>query len=215
VLLLETTLLSFHRQCGNTRISPEDFVRVWMVADIRVHFGIPSVWSEKMNQNQEDAMSVTQTVESINLAPAMQIVEQISPLTSGDIIPLLQRLQEVYGYLPKEMVLAVCEETGLSASRVFGVATFYSQFSLQPQGRNLVRCCKGTACHVRGGHRVLDSVERTLGVMDGETTRDMSFTLETVACLGTCFLAPVVTVNGTYYGQMSPDRLKKVLDQYE
>jgi NADH-quinone oxidoreductase subunit E len=177
--------------------------------------GIPSVGSEKMSQNQENAMSVAQTAESVDMAPAMHIVEEMSPLTNGDIIPLLQRLQEAYGYLPKEMVLAVCEEVGLPASRVFGVATFYSQFSLQPQGRNLVRCCKGTACHVRGGHRVLDSVERTLGVTDGETTKDMSFTLETVACLGTCFLAPVVTVNDTYYGQVSPDRLKKVLAQYE
>ena len=170
---------------------------------------------ENMRQKQEGAVSVAQTAESVDLAPAMGIVEEMSPLTSGDIIPLLQRLQEAYGYLPKEMVLAVCEEAGLSASRVFGVATFYSQFSLKPQGRNLVRCCKGTACHVRGGHRVLDSVERTLGVTDGETTKDMSFTLETVACLGTCFLAPVMTVNDTYYGQVTPDRLRKVLAQYE
>ena len=160
-------------------------------------------------------MSVGQTVKPVDLIPAMHIVEEMSPLTNGEIIPLLQRLQEAYGYLPKEMVLAVCEEAGLPASRVFGVATFYSQFSLQPQGKNLVRCCKGTACHVRGGHRVLDTAERTLGVTDGETTRDMAFTLETVACLGTCFLAPVVTVNDTYYGQVSPDRLKKVLAQYE
>jgi len=168
-----------------------------------------------MNKNQQDSMSVAQTAKSVDLALAIHIVEEMSPVTSGDVIPLLQRLQEAYGYLPPEVVLSVCEETGLAASRVFGVATFYSQFSLRPRGKNLVRCCKGTACHVRGGHRVLDSVERTLGVTDGETTRDMSFTLETVACLGTCFLAPVVTVNDTYYGQVSPDRLKKVLAQYE
>jgi NADH-quinone oxidoreductase subunit E len=145
----------------------------------------------------------------------MRIVKEMSPLATGGIIPLLQRLQDAYGYLPKGVVLAVCEETGLPASRVFGVATFYSQFSLQPQGRNLVRCCKGTACHVRGGQRVLDTIERALGVTDGETTPDMSFTLETVACLGTCFLAPVMTVNDTYYGQVTPDRLKRVLAQYE
>jgi NADH:ubiquinone oxidoreductase subunit E len=144
----------------------------------------------------------------------MGIVEEMSPLTGGDIIPLLQRLQEAYGYLPKDIVLSVCEETGLSASRVFGVATFYSQFCMEPRGKHLVRCCRGTACHVRGGHRVLDTVERTLGITDGETTEDMSFTLETVACLGTCFLAPVITVDDTYYGQVSPERLKKVLAQY-
>jgi NADH-quinone oxidoreductase subunit E len=160
-------------------------------------------------------MSVAQTAPPVDLAPAMHIVEQMSPVTSGDVIPLLQRLQEAYGYLPKEMVLAVCEETGLPASRVFGVATFYSQFSLVPQGKHLVRCCKGTACHVRGGQRVMDTVERTLGITDGQTTKDMNFSMETVACLGTCFLAPVVTVDDTYYGQVTPDRLKKVLAQYE
>jgi NADH-quinone oxidoreductase subunit E len=160
-------------------------------------------------------VSLAQTAEPVDLAPAMHIVEEMSPVTTGDIIPLLQRLQETYGYLPKEMVLSVCEETGLAASRVYGVATFYSQFSLKPQGKNLVRCCKGTACHVRGGQRVMDTIERTLGVQDGETTGDMSFTLETVACLGTCFLAPVMTVNDTYYGQVTPDRLRKVLAQYE
>ena len=160
-------------------------------------------------------MSVAQTAPPVDLAPAMHIVEQMSPVTSGDVIPLLQRLQEAYGYLPKEMVLAVCEETGLPASRVFGVATFYSQFSLVPQGNHLVRCCNGTACHVRGGQRVMDTVERTLGITDGQTTKDMNFSMETVACLGTCFLAPVVTVGDTYYGQVTPDRLKKVLAQYE
>jgi NADH-quinone oxidoreductase subunit E len=160
-------------------------------------------------------MSVAQTAPPVDLAPAMHIVEQMSPVVSGDVIPLLQRLQEAYGYLPKEMVLAVCEETGLPASRVFGVATFYSQFSLVPQGKHLVRCCKGTACHVRGGQRVMDTVERTLGIKDGQTTKDMNFSMETVACLGTCFLAPVVTVDDTYYGQVTPDRLKKVLAQYE
>jgi NADH-quinone oxidoreductase subunit E len=168
-----------------------------------------------MSQKQENAMCVAQAAPAVDLAPAMHIVEKMSPVTSGDVIPLLQRLQEAYGYLPKDMVLAVCEETGLSASRVFGVATFYSQFSLKPQGKNLVRCCKGTACHVRGGQRVMDTVERTLGIADGETTANMNFTLETVACLGTCFLAPVMTVNDTYYGQVTPDRLKKVLAQYE
>ena len=160
-------------------------------------------------------MSVAQTAPAVDLAPAMHIVEQMSPVNSGDVIPLLQRLQEAYGYLPKEMVLAVCEETGLPASRVFGVATFYSQFSLVPQGKHLVRCCKGTACHVRGGQRVMDTVERTLGITDGQTTKDMNFSMETVACLGPCFLAPVVTVGDTYYGQVTPDRLKKVLAQYE
>lgn len=160
-------------------------------------------------------MTVTQAAESFDLAPAFDIIEEMAPLTEGDIIPLLQRLQNAYGYLPAKVVLAVCEETSLPASRVFGVATFYSQFSLEPRGRHLVRCCRGTACHVRGGHRMLDTIERTLGVRDGGTTKDAKFSLETVACLGTCFLAPVMMVDGNYYGQVAPDRVKKILDQYE
>ncbi len=160
-------------------------------------------------------MTVTQAAKSVDLAPAMKIVEEMSPLTEGDIIPLLQRLQDSYGYLPPDVVLAVCEETSLPASRVFGVATFYSQFSLEPRGRHLVRCCRGTACHVRGGHRLLDTIERALGVKDGGTTKDMKFSLETVACLGTCFLAPVMMVGDSYYGQVATDRVKKILDQYE
>ncbi len=160
-------------------------------------------------------MSVAQAAESVDLAPALQIVEEMSPLSEGDIIPMLQRLQDAYGYLPPDAVLAVCEEAVLPASRVFGVATFYSQFSLEPRGKHVVRCCKGTACHVRGGHRMLGTLERALGVQDGGTTKDMKFTLETVACLGTCFLAPVLMVDGNYYGQVAPDRVKKILDQYE
>ena len=160
-------------------------------------------------------MSVVQAAESVDLAPALQIVEEMSPLSEGDIIPLLQRLQEAYGYLPRDVVLAVCEETALPASRVFGVATFYSQFSMAPRGKHLVRCCRGTACHVRGGHRLLGTIKRALGVQDGETSKDMLFSLETVACLGTCFLAPVMMVDGNYYGQVSPNRVKRILDQYE
>ena len=160
-------------------------------------------------------MSTVEAAVSVDLAPALEIVEEMSPLDSGDIIPLLQRLQDAYGYLPPDVVLAVCEETSLPASRVFGVATFYSQFSLEPRGKHVVRCCRGTACHVRGGHRLLGTIEKVLGVKDGGTTRDMMFSLETVACLGTCFLAPVMMVDGNYYGQVAPDRIRKILDQYE
>jgi NADH-quinone oxidoreductase subunit E len=160
-------------------------------------------------------MTVAQAAESVDLALALKVVEEMSPITEGDIIPLLQRLQDTYGYLPPDVVLAICEETELPASRVFGVATFYSQFSLEPRGKHLVRCCRGTACHVRGGHRLLDTIERALGVKDGGITKDMVFSLDTVACLGTCFLAPVMMVDGNYYGQVAPDRVKKIIDQYE
>ena len=158
-------------------------------------------------------MSITQTVESVDLAPAMRIVEEMSPITHGEIIPLLQRLQEAYGYLPRDVVLAVCEETNLPASRVFGVATFYSQFCMEPRGKHLVRCCRGTACHVRGGNRVLDTIEKTLGIGDGETTADMLFSLETVACLGACALAPVMVLDRMYYGKMTARRTELLLKE--
>jgi NADH-quinone oxidoreductase subunit E len=168
---------------------------------------------EKINKNQEDAMSVTQADEPVDLAPAMRIVNDMSPLANGDIIPLLQRLQEAYGYLPPEVVLTVCEETGLTASRVFGVATFYSQFTMEPRGKHMVRCCKGTACHVRGGNRVLGAIEKILGIGDGETTRDMRFSQETVACLGACALAPVMVMDKTYYGKMTARRTELLLKE--
>ncbi len=158
-------------------------------------------------------MSVAQETESIDMAPAEKIVEEMSPLAPGDIIPLLQRLQEAYGYLPREVVLTVCEETGLPASRVFGVATFYSQFCMEPRGKHLVRCCRGTACHVRGGHRVLDTIERTLGIKDGETTQDMRFSVESVACLGACALAPVVVLDKTYNGKITPRNTELLLQK--
>ena len=162
-------------------------------------------------------MTVTQAAESVDLAPAMKLVREMAPITEGDIIPLLQRLQDSYGYLPPEVVLAVCEETSLPASRVFGVATFYAQFSLEPRGKHLVRCCRGTACHVRGGHRVQDTLEKTMGVSDGETTEDMLFSLESVACLGACALAPVMVVDRTYHGKMTPRNtellLKKIMKE--
>ena len=149
------------------------------------------------------------------IEPALKVIEELSPVTEGQIIPLLQRLQDVYGYLPQDVVLEVARRTGLPASRVFGVATFYAQFRLKPGGRHTVRCCRGTACHVRGGKKVLGAVRSALGIDDGETTEDMKFSLETVACLGTCFLAPVIMVNNDYFGSMTPGRIRNVLDKYK
>lgn len=147
--------------------------------------------------------------------PAFKIIEELSPVTEGQIIPLLQKLQDVYGYLPRNVVLEVARRTGLPASRVYGVATFYAQFRLKPGGRHIVRCCRGTACHVRGSKTVLNAVKSELGIDDGDTTEDMKFSLETVACLGTCFLAPVIMVNNDYFGSMTPGRIKNVLDKYK
>jgi NADH-quinone oxidoreductase subunit E len=160
-------------------------------------------------------MTVAEQADAPDLAPANEILDAMSPLTSSDIIPLLQRLQDAYGYLPRDVVLAVCDRTGLPASRVFGVATFYEQFHLQPRGRHLIRCCRGTACHVRGGKGIIQAIERELGVKEGGTTDDSRFTFETVACLGTCFLAPVNMVDDDYHGQVTPGRIGDILERYQ
>ena len=145
------------------------------------------------------------------IEPALKIIEELSPITEGAIIPLLQRLQDVYGYLPQTVVLEVARRTGLPSSRDYGVATFYAQFRLKPGGRHTVRCCRGTACHVRGGKKVFGAVRNALGIDDGETTEDMKFSLETVACLGACALSPVMMVNKNYYGKMTARRAQQIL----
>lgn len=154
---------------------------------------------------------IAEASQGPDLGPALQIVDEMSPVTPSDIIPLLQRLQDAYGYVPQEVVLEICDRTGLPASRVFGVATFYEQFHLEPRGRHIIRCCRGTACHVRGAPRVLDAVSATLGIEDGGTTEDGLFSLETVACLGACALAPVVVIDETYHGQMTSRRMDSAL----
>ena len=130
------------------------------------------------------------------------------------LIPLLQDIQKEYGYLPRPVLMELSHLSGIAASRIYGVATFYEQFHLEPHGRHTVRCCRGTACHVRRSREIIRSVKRELGVDEGRTTEDMRFTFETVACLGTCFLAPVVMVNNDYYGKLTPDKIKSILERY-
>jgi len=130
------------------------------------------------------------------------------------LIPLLQEVQERFGYIPPETIRPIAEVLGLFPSQVQGVITFYAQFYTSPRGRNVIRVCRGTACHVRGSRNVLRAVSEELGIQEGETTSDLRFTLETVACLGTCFLAPVMMVNRDYYGKMVPTKVRGALDQY-
>lgn len=133
----------------------------------------------------------------------------------GALIPILQGAQAIYGYLPKELLLRIARELKLPPSQVFGVATFYAQFHLSPRGRNIVRVCMGTACHVRGGAKIFEEIKKELGIGDGETTPDLRYTLETVACLGCCGLAPVMMVNDDTHGRLTPDMVKDILKQYQ
>jgi NADH:ubiquinone oxidoreductase subunit E len=130
------------------------------------------------------------------------------------LIPLLQEVQEAFGYVPPESIDPIAEAMGLFPSQVQGVVTFYAGFSLVPKGRNVVRVCRGTACHVKGGKSILRVMKEELGLEEGETSQDLQFTLETVACLGACFLAPTMMVNRTYYGKLSPSKISAVLGQY-
>lgn len=146
---------------------------------------------------------------------ALKICQSMGQITSDSLIPILQQIQDAYGYLPAEVLLEVSRHTGLHANQMFGVATFYEQFHLEPRGRHTVKCCRGTACHVKGGRDIASAIKRQLGVDEGSTTADTRFTFETVACLGTCFLAPVVMVNRDYYGNVAPSRIKSILDKYK
>lgn len=131
------------------------------------------------------------------------------------MIPLLQKVQEHYGYVPPETLERIARHLRVFPAEVQGVVTFYAQFSLTPKGRNIVRVCRGTACHVRGGRSILRVAEENLGISDGQTREDLRFTLETVACLGTCFLAPVMMVNRDYYGKLVPPQVQSILRQYD
>mgnify|MGYP005836891987 CR=1 FL=1 len=131
------------------------------------------------------------------------------------LIPLLQKIQEECGYIPSELIEPVASALHLFPSEVQGVISFYSQFSLKPRGKYVIRVCRGTACHVRGGCSVLKIIKRELQVEEGQTTPDYNFTLETVACLGACFLAPTMMVNKTYFGKLSPPKISSILKQYE
>jgi NADH-quinone oxidoreductase subunit E len=153
-------------------------------------------------------------VGSLSLEPLDKILESMPNAGFGELIPILQKIQEAYGYLPPSVMMAVSSRTGIAASRIYGVATFYEQFHLEPHGRHTIKCCRGTACHVKGGRDIIRATRRILGVEEGETTEDMRFTFETVACLGTCFLGPVMMVNNDYYGHLASNKVRDILKRY-
>lgn len=151
---------------------------------------------------------------AVDMRPAQEVLEEIGTVTCDNLIPLLQEIQTAYGYLPAAVLLEISKRTGIAAGRMYGVVTFYEQFYLEPRGRHTIRCCRGTACHVKGGREIINAVSRVLGVKPGDTTEDMLFTFETVACLGTCFLAPVIMINNDYYGHLTPNKIKGILQRY-
>ena len=143
--------------------------------------------------------------EAFDAAPLEELLVKYRG-QKGTLIPLLQGTQAVYGYVPREAMTRIAEALREPLSQVYGVATFFAQFRLVPRGKNVVRVCHGTACHVSGAPLVSQEVERHLGIRDGENTEDMFFTLERVACLGACGMAPVIMINDRTYGKLTPDK---------
>ena len=135
--------------------------------------------------------------------------------TKGSVIPVLQQAQDIFGYLPKDVLIEIGKQLEIPISQIFGVVTFYAQFHLEPRGKNIIRSCQGTAGHVRGAKNVLQGIRDKLGLKEGQsTTGDLKFTLETVACIGACGLAPCVMVNDETHGRLTPQKIGEILDQY-
>ncbi|MCX6012803.1 MAG: NADH-quinone oxidoreductase subunit NuoE [Chloroflexi bacterium] len=133
----------------------------------------------------------------------------------GQLVSILQDVQKEHNYLPKEAIFEVSRSLDIPLTQVYSVATFFKAFSLKPRGRHIVSICLGTACHVRGAVRIIDKVEQELCIKNDETTSDNRFTLETVNCVGACALGPMIIVDGDYAGQMTTDKVAKVLKKYE
>jgi len=148
-----------------------------------------------------------------DIQKALDIIEEEN-IHTGSLVPILQRVQSEYGYLPKEVLLLVSRRTQVPIAEILSTATFYAQFRFTPVGKNIVRVCHGTACHIAGADRLTDSLAQNLGIRDNETTGDGLFTLERVACLGCCSLAPAVMINEQVYGRLTPEKLTKIIDTY-
>jgi len=152
--------------------------------------------------------------ENIDLRPVSKIVSEFGGGRDSNLISVLQQTQDEYGYLPKQALKEVSRLMDVPLTRIFGIVTFYSQFTLIPRGKHAIKICSGTACHVKGADDVKQVVKEQLNVVEGETTVDYQFTLETVACIGTCFLAPVMMVDERYFGKLTADNVTGIVDKY-
>ncbi|MFB6343168.1 NADH-quinone oxidoreductase subunit NuoE [Saccharicrinis sp. FJH62] len=132
---------------------------------------------------------------------------------AGNLIPLLQKTQDIYGYIPRQAMVKISEQAGLELSDMYGVATFYTQFRLNPVGKNIIKVCHGTACHVQNAGTITESLAESLKVKDGETTPDGMFTLESVACLGCCSLAPVMMIGDETYGKLTGKQAVRIIHE--
>ena len=150
--------------------------------------------------------------QKIDLKQIEGVLDELAKV-KGSLITILQKTQDIYGYLPKDSIIYISERTGIAESEIMGVATFYTQFRLTPVGKYLIMLCQGTACHVNSSELILQTIKDELGIEDGETTEDGLFSLKCVACLGCCSLSPVMMINESTYGSLTPEKTKKILKE--
>jgi NADH-quinone oxidoreductase subunit E len=160
---------------------------------------------------KEVNMTASQPLETAQLEEVLQTYRG----QKGAVIPVLQKVQKIYGYLPGEVLQRIARGMRVPISRIYGVATFYSQFYLTRRGRHVIRQCDGTACHVRGSGQIIEKIEKELGIKAGGTTPDYKVTYEVVYCLGSCGLAPVATVDESAVGKLAPERMTAIVQQLE
>ena len=152
--------------------------------------------------------------EQLDLAPLYEVLDEYKT-QKGAVIPVLQRAQDIYGWLPKEVLQVIATGMNVPLSQVYGVVTFYSQFYLERRGKHIIRQCDGTACHVRGAAKIIETVEKHLGIKAGETTPDYKYTFEVVYCLGSCGLAPVAMIDDQVVGHLVPNKLVEIIDKLD
>lgn len=152
--------------------------------------------------------------QEIDLAAANLIIDKFLDM-KGALMPVLQEIQDHYGYIPEPCVHLVAERLNVYSSQIYGVLTFYAQFHLEPRGKYIVRVCMGTACHVKGAGRIADTLSERLGIGHAETTGDLKFTIEHVACIGACGMAPVIMVNDATFGSLTVQKLDEVVVKYQ
>jgi NADH-quinone oxidoreductase subunit E len=158
-------------------------------------------------------LSAVQAIIANNAVKVEALIDSYAD-KKEQLISLLQDVQAEFNYIPQDVIIKISQKLDIPLSQVFSVATFFQAFSLKPRGRHTVTVCLGTACHVKGGQRLVDKMQRDYGLKSGETTKDERFTLETANCLGCCALGPVVVIDGKYESQVNPEKLEKILKKY-
>jgi len=149
-----------------------------------------------------------------NFAKLQQVIDEYKG-KSGSLIPIMQKAQDIFGYLPMKVQQYIADGLNIPLQNIYGISTFYAQFTLEPKGEHSIGLCMGTACYVRGAQLVLDKIQEQLGISMGETTEDRKFTLVATRCLGCCGLAPVMMIDDDVYGRLTPDKIPEILKKYQ